>query len=47
MPISFNDDGSAFKLTRLDPPTLSEEDQQIIAKMINFLPGNKDVRTEL
>lgn len=47
MPIEFNDDGSAFKLTRIDPADASEEDKQAITKMLNFIPGNKDVRTEL
>ena len=49
MPVTFNDDGSAFKLTRIDPPDVSDADIKNLLKMINFVEENKnkDVRTEL
>jgi hypothetical protein len=47
MPVTFSSDGSAFKLTRIDPPDASAEDIAAIVKMLNSVEGGKDVRTEL
>lgn len=45
MPVTFNDDGSAFKFTRIDPPDASDADIKNLLKIINFVEENKDVRT--
>lgn len=47
MPVTFNDDGSAFKFTRVDPPDVSDVDVKNLLTMINHVEENKDVRTEL
>lgn len=47
MPVTFNNDGSAFKFTRIDPPNVSDVDIKNLLTMINYVDENKDVRTEL
>lgn len=47
MPVTFNNDGSAFKLTRVNPPDVSDMDIKNLLKVINSVDENKDVRTEL
>ena len=47
MPVTFSDDASAFKFTRIDPPDVSDVDIKNLLTMINFVEENKDVRTEL